>query len=192
MRPVVRARRLRIRTAAMLSASRSLAVVVVWVLLSPCPAPASQTGAALLDEPSRPVAALDFGATTLAGTTVRLSELRGQVVFLNFWATWCVPCKAEMPAMERVHQAFRGQPFRMLAVNLQESPATIRKFADELRLTFDIVLDPTGEIARTYSVNNLPLTYLIDRRGRIVARALGERPWDEAPYMAYLRDLLQE
>jgi peroxiredoxin len=190
MRPVIRARRLRFRKAALLRACRCLTVVVVWGLLSPWPAPASQTGAALLDEPSRPVAALDFSATTLAGTTVRLSELRGQVVFLNFWATWCVPCRAEMPAMERVHQASRVQPFRMLAVNLQEDPATIRKFVDELQLTFDIVLDPSGEITRNYNVNNIPLTYLIDRRGMIVARALGERTWDEAPYMAYLRALL--
>jgi peroxiredoxin len=192
MRPVVRVRRQRIRAAAMLSASRSLAVAALWVLLSPAPAPAWQTGAALLEEPSRPVAALDFSATTLAGTTVRLSELRGQVVFLNFWATWCVPCKAEMPAMERVHQALRGQSFRMAAVNLQEDPASMRKFVDELGLTFDIVLDPTGEITRNYGVNNLPLTYLIDKRGRIVARALGERPWDGAPYLAYVRNLLRE
>jgi len=192
MRPVVRARRLHIRTAALLSACRSLALVVAWVLLSPWPAPASQTGAALLDEPSRPVAALDFSATTLAGAAVRLSELRGQVVFLNFWATWCVPCKAEMPAMERVHRALRGQPFRMLAVNLQEDPAAIRKFVAELKLTFDIVLDATGEITRAYGVNNLPLTYLIDKRGRIVARALGERPWDQGAYVAYLRALLRD
>jgi peroxiredoxin len=189
---VVRVRRQRIRAAAMLSACCTLAVVVLWALLSPAPAPALQTGAALLDEPVRPVAALDFSATTLAGTTVRLGELRGQVVFLNFWATWCVPCRAEMPAMERVNQAFRGHPFRMLAVNLQEPPDTIRKFVDELELTFDIVLDPTGEITRNYSVNNLPLTYLIDKQGMIVARAIGERPWDEDAYLAYLRGVLED
>jgi len=145
---------------------------------------------ALLDTPSQPVEALDFTAQTLDGRTVRLGDLKGQVVFLNFWATWCVPCKAEMPAMERLHRALRGQPFRMLAVNLQEDPAAIRKFVDELGLTFDIVLDPTGTITRDYAVNNLPLTYLIDKQGLIVARALGERPWDEGAYLGYVRVLI--
>jgi peroxiredoxin len=153
-------------------------------------APAGAQEAALLDEPSKPVQALDFTAQTIDGRTVQLSELKGQVVFLNFWATWCVPCKAEMPAMERLHQALQGQPFHMLAVNLQEDPAAIRKFVDELGLTFDIVLDPSGKITRNYSVNNLPLTYLIDKRGRIVARAIGERPWDQAGYMDFVRALV--
>lgn len=94
--------------------------------------------------------------------------------------------------MERVNQAFRGHPFRMLAVNLQEPPDTIRKFVDELEFTFDIVLDPTGEITRNYSVNNLPLTYLIDKQGMIVARAIGERPGDEDAYLAYLRGVLED
>ena len=148
--------------------------------------------AALLDEPSKIVQALDFTAKTLDGRTVQLSKLKGNVVFLNFWATWCVPCKAEMPAMERLHRALRGQPFRMLAVNLQEAPATIRKFVDELGLTFDVVLDPTGAITQDYNVNNLPLTFLIDKRGRIVARALGERPWDQGAYLDYVRALVKE
>ena len=186
------ARTTRIHTAALPGAWRGLAVVVVWALLSPTLSPAAPAGAARLDEPSRPVAALDFAAMTLDGKSVRMSELKGKVVFLNFWATWCVPCKAEMPAMERVHQELRGQPFRMLAVNLQEEPAAIRKFVEELGLTFDVVLDPTGEITQSYGVNNLPLTFLIDKRSKIVARALGERPWHQPSYMSYLRGLLQE
>jgi peroxiredoxin len=165
-----------------------LAVLVAVVLT----APAAAREAALFDEPSRPVQALDFTAQTLNGQTVQLSRLKGQVVFLNFWATWCVPCKAEMPAMERLHQALQGRPFRMLAVNLQEPPDTIRKFVDELGLTFDVVLDPTGEITRNYSVNNLPLTYLIDKRGMIVARAIGERPWDEDAYLGFIRALVEK
>jgi peroxiredoxin len=163
--------------------------VLAAVVLS---TPAAAREAALLDEPSRPVQALDFTARTLDGQTVQLSKLNGQVVFLNFWATWCVPCKAEMPAMERLHQALQGQPFRMLAVNLQEPPDTIRKFVDELGLTFAIVLDPTGEITRNYNVNNLPITFLIDKRGRIVARAIGERPWDEDAYLEYVRGVLED
>jgi peroxiredoxin len=138
------------------------------------------------------VQAQDFTARTLDGRTVRLSQLKEQVVFLNFWATWCVPCKKEMPAMERVHRAFQGQPFRMLAVNLQERPDAIRTFVDKLGLTFDIVLDPDGAITNPYNVYGLPLTYLINKRGLVVARALGLRPWDEAAYLDYLRDLTAE
>lgn len=153
---------------------------------------AVHTAEVLLDKPEKTIAARDFTARTLAGETVQLSQLKGQVVFLNFWATWCVPCKKEMPAMERVHQALQGQPFRMLAVNLQEGPEAIRRFVDEMELTFDIVLDPAGEITREYGVNNLPLTYLIDKQGMIVARALGERPWDEKAYLDYVRKLVRE
>lgn len=153
---------------------------------------AAHTAEVLLDKPNKASAAHEFTAQTLDGQTVQLSQLRGQVVFLNFWATWCVPCKREMPAMERVHQALQGQPFRMLAVNLQEGPDAIRTFVDELGLTFDIVLDPVGEITREYRVNNLPLTYLIDKQGMIVARAIGERPWDEDAYLDYMRKLVSE
>ena len=144
----------------------------------------------LLDEPSKSVAAPDFTAETLAGETVRLSAFKGQVVFLNFWATWCVPCKEEMPAMERVHLALQGRRFRLLAVNLQEAPAAMQKFVEELGLTFDIVLDPSGEITRDYNVINLPITYLIDKQGTIVARAIGQRPWDNETYLRYLRNLV--
>jgi peroxiredoxin len=168
-----------------------LACCAAFAVQALCGAASAQQ-AALLDTPSQPVVAFDFSAQTLDGRTVRLGDLKGQVVFLNFWATWCVPCKAEMPAMERLHRALRGQPFRMLAVNLQEEPAAIRKFVDELGLIFDIVLDPAGEIARGYGVNNLPLTYLIDKRGRIVARALGERPWDEDAYLRFIRALVEK
>jgi peroxiredoxin len=175
--------------------TRILHVLAAWTALLTIVTPFSAVLAAadrkpLLDWPREPVPALDFSAKTLGGKTIRLSDFHGQVVFLNFWATWCVPCKAEMPAMERIHQALRGRPFKMLAVNLQESPEAVRRFAEELKLTFDLVLDPTGEIARGYGANTLPLTYLIDKKGRILARAIGERRWDGKAYRKYIEVLV--
>lgn len=128
---------------------------------------------------------------TIDGRTVRLASLRGKVVFLNFWATWCVPCREEMPAMERVQHALPPERFRILAVNMQEPRAEIEGFIRDLKLTFDVILDPTGDLAQSYGVTVLPTTYIIDGKGRIVARALGERPWDASAYVDALREIVR-
>ena len=140
----------------------------------------------LLDWPKKPIEAEDFAAQTADGKSIRLSDFKGKVVFLNFWATWCVPCREEMPAMQRIHETMKDQPFKMLAVNIQETAREVLKYGKELNLSFDLVLDPTGEISRTYGANALPLTYIIDKRHMVVARAIGSRPWDGKAYRACL------
>ncbi len=143
-----------------------------------------------IQEPKEHVKAPDVVGTDPDGKTLRLGDFRGKVVFLNFWATWCVPCRLEMPAMERLYREFKGQGLVVLAVNLQEGPRAVRAFIRELKLTFPVVLDPKGEAATKYLVRGLPATYLIDRNQIIVGRAIGAREWDSKDGRAYIRVLL--
>jgi peroxiredoxin len=145
-----------------------------------------------IQEPKEQVEAPRIVGNDPEGKTIRLSDFRGQIVFLNFWATWCVPCRWEMPAMQRLYREFKDRGFVILAVNLMEGPAPIRAFMRELKLTFPVVLDPKGETAMTYSVRGLPATYLIDRRQVIVGRAIGAREWDSKEARDYIRTLLGE
>jgi peroxiredoxin len=132
----------------------------------------------LLDSPKEPVEALDFTARTLGGKEVRLSDFRGKVVLLNFWATWCVPCVLEMPAMERLHRRLAGRPFALLAVNQAEAREQVERFAREYRFSYPLLLDPIGEIGTHYGANRLPMSYIIDARGFVLRRAIGPREWD--------------
>lgn len=114
----------------------------------------------------------DFTASLLDGTTIRLSDYRGQVVMLNFWATWCPPCRREMPMLQTI--ADRYQEFVILAVNDAETPEQIQPFVDRLGLRFPIVLDETEQLQRMFRVMGYPTSIFIDREGRIFATHLGE------------------
>jgi peroxiredoxin len=142
--------------------------------------------------PKEQVEAPDIVGTDPDGKPIRLTDFRGRVVFLNFWATWCVPCRLEMPAMERIYREFKGRGFVVLAVNVQEGPGAVRAFVRELKLTFPVVLDRKGEAAIAYAVRGLPATYLIDRDQVIVGRAIGAREWDSKDARAYIRSLLRD
>jgi len=110
---------------------------------------------------------------------------------LNFWATWCVPCLLEMPAMDRLNRKLAGQPFKMLAVNLGEAEEQSKKFADQYNFSYDLVLDPIGEIANAYGANRLPVSYLIDKKGYVIRRAIGPREWDSADALELFRKLME-
>lgn len=124
---------------------------------------------------------------------MRLADLRGKVVLLNFWATWCVPCRTEMPALEALYQRHKDAGLVVLAINLDTlSSAGLEAFVKEVAMTFPIVLDPTWSTAKLYQVHGLPTTYLIDRAGDVVVREVGERDWlDGVSHMA-VQGLLQE
>ena len=123
---------------------------------------------------------------------LKLELYRGKVVFLNFWATWCMPCREEMPAMERLHQRFRGRGLVVLAVSVDKAAAPVGPFVTELRLTYPIGLDPTMTVAKQYGVRGLPATFLITRTGTVAARALGPREWDSSAGHAVIETLLRE
>ncbi|MGH7267027.1 MAG: TlpA disulfide reductase family protein [Candidatus Rokuibacteriota bacterium] len=134
----------------------------------------------------------DFTVPRLGGGSLSLAAYRGQVVFLNFWATWCVPCRVEMPAMERLYGRLRDKGLVVLAVSIDADadPEPVRLFVREHRLTFPVGLDRKLRVVNLYGVRALPSTLLLDRSGRIVARAFGIREWDGADAVALLEELL--
>jgi len=125
-----------------------------------------------------------------SGQEVSLASLEGKVVLLNFWATWCLECRPEMSAFERLHRELTPQGLAVLGINAREGTATIREFAKELGLTFPLLLDDSGKINSTYGVIGLPTTFLIDRDGRAVALAVGPRDWSGNPARELIRALL--
>jgi len=149
------------------------------------------------DLPAAPIAigqpAPEFRLPALAeGDEVSLEGLRGQVVLLNFWATWCKPCEDEMPAMERLHQALAPEGLALVAISVDDGREKVAAFRDRLGLTFPILLDPSKRVARDYQSLRFPETYLIDREGTLVARYIGPREWDAPEYQDRIRRLLQE
>jgi peroxiredoxin len=110
---------------------------------------------------------------TLDGGTVRLSDLRGQPVMINFWAVWCGFCRTELPEMQQVFEAYRDQGFTILAVDVQEDRSVVEPFAGELGLTFPVLLDSRAEVSRSYRVRGLPTSYFVDQNGVIIGRELG-------------------
>lgn len=134
----------------------------------------------------------EFSGRTTNGQTVSLAGLRGKVVLVNFWATWCLECRPEMPLFEQLHRDFAAQGLVVLGVNVREGSPAIQKYARELGLTFPLVLDPKGEVYASYGVIGLPTTFLIGRDGRAVALAIGPREWAGTEARALIKTLLAE
>ncbi|HSJ81538.1 MAG TPA: TlpA disulfide reductase family protein [Thiobacillus sp.] len=138
----------------------------------------------------KPAPALKF--KDIDGKTLDLAQLKGKVVLINFWATWCPPCRREMPSMERLSQAFKGKPFVVLAVNVGEDADTIEAFTSQLDAvpTFPILLDTRSQGMRAWKVAGLPTTFLVDQQGRIVASAIGGREFDHPEIVETIRGSL--
>jgi len=133
----------------------------------------------------------DFTLKDLQGRTHRLSDFRGKVVFLNVWATWCPPCRIEMPSMERLHRRFRDRGLVVLAVSEDENgTAAVQPFIDEMGLTFPILLDEDGVIPPRYGVTGYPETFIIDREGRVVQHTIGPEDWKSTQAYQFFDRLL--
>jgi peroxiredoxin len=134
----------------------------------------------------------DFLLPTLDGRDIHLSDYRGHVVFLNFWATWCGPCKVEMPAMEKLYRAFRTNGFAVVAVSSDpEGAAVTRPYRESLGLSFTIAHDPEMIVSRMYGVRSLPVTFLVNREGVITHQIFGARDWDDSEARDGIRQLLR-
>ncbi|MDF1567008.1 MAG: TlpA disulfide reductase family protein [Spirochaetaceae bacterium] len=141
--------------------------------------------------PERPEAP-DFTLKTLGGEERSLSSYQGSVVFLNFWATWCGPCRVEMPSMDRLYQGIDDDRFEIVAVDLQEDRKTVEEFAEELGFTFPILLDEKGIAGSMYGISGIPTTFLIDKNGGLVARLVGSREWDTKDFRETIGMLMDE
>lgn len=143
----------------------------------------------------------DFAARNLDGDRVSLGELRGQVVLLNVWATWCPPCVEEMPSLQRLHEHLGPEGLRVVAVSIDAAAGerdafgrpggNVRAFAGELGITFDIWRDPEGDIQRIYRTAGVPESFVIDRDGVIIRKVIGATEWDAEANVELIRRLLR-
>lgn len=160
-----------------------------WIFLNATPtnAPTVNTAA-----PQTGFTAPDFSLKTPQGETYTLSELKGNAVLVNLWATWCPPCRAEMPAIQKMYDEYKEQGFVVLAVNstIQDSALEIPIFTSEYSLTFPILLDELGEVSRMYQVRSLPSSYFINRLGIITEVVIGG-PMSEALLRARIEEALK-
>jgi len=169
-----------------------LALGIAWTFASRVPV-AATTGGAPPPSPREGFSAPDFALETLAGDQVALSDLRGKVVLVNFWASWCPPCRAEMPAIERVYRSHKDLGLEVLAINTtnQDDQAAAAAFVQEFGLTFPVPLDHTGAVSASYNLRGLPSTYFIDRQGVIRTVVVGG-PMSGALVQSRVEELLQE
>lgn len=166
-----------------------LALGFAWILVSADEPGASPSGK--IPAPQQGFLAPDFELKTTDGETIRLSDLRGQAVLVNLWATWCPPCRAEMKSIEKVYQEYKDQGFIVLAVNMtyQDDPLAVGPFVREQELTFPILLDETGQVGKAYQMQSLPSSYFIRRDGTINEVVIGG-PMSEALLRTRIEDTL--
>jgi peroxiredoxin len=168
-----------------------LALGAAWTVLSR----PSQATPAYNGPPSPRIgfAAPDFTLDTLDGGSITLSDFRGQPVMLNIWASWCLPCRTEMPAIEKVHERLAKKGLVIIGLNAtsQDTEAAARSFAQEFGLTFPIALDRDGSATARYQLMGLPSTYFIDRQG-IVRDVIIGGPMSEGVMLAKIEELLKE
>jgi peroxiredoxin len=132
----------------------------------------------------------DFSLKDAHGRSLSLSSLRGKVVLINFWATWCPPCKAEMPSMNRLYNEIRNRGFEVVAISTDNSLSTIKDFLARNRIDFPVLFDETKSVTRQYHVFSMPTTFLIDRSGMIVEKFYGEEDWTDPVIRKKIEKLL--
>jgi len=142
-------------------------------------------------EMRQPTPAPDVSMPTLGGTRVAMKDLRGKLVLVNFWATWCVPCQWEMPLMESLYQAYRDRGFVVLAISIdQGDPERVLAFVRDKKLTYPVALDPSHEVARSFGVTGLPATLLVAPDGAIKGVTYGPKEWDGKEARSLIASLL--
>lgn len=139
-----------------------------------------------------PIKAPEFNLPDMDEEIHSLKQYKGKVIMLNFWATWCPPCRREMPSMEAVYQTFKGKPFVVIAINEWESEEIVFPYIGQLDVfpTFPILFDQNGDISKQYNVKGLPTTFIIDKQGRIVYRAIGGRDFNHPEVVKIIRQLM--
>jgi peroxiredoxin len=136
--------------------------------------------------------AIDFTLKTTTGKNLRLAELRGEVVLVNFWATWCGPCRQEMPLLEKLHQKYKDLGFVMLGINVEADTSGMEKYLKDVPVSFPILNDGTNSVAKMYGVDGMPNTVIIDRNGVVRHVHRGYKPGYEAKYEQQIKQLVME
>ena len=134
----------------------------------------------------------EFSLDGLSGRKVELKNFKGKVIFLTFWATWCGPCKGELPSIEALHQQLKGKDFVVLTVAVDlEGALPVEKFIAKQGYTFYVLIDSKSQVLDLYRVEGIPMTFLIDKKGRIVGRALGPRDWKSPEAISLFNQLIE-
>jgi peroxiredoxin len=139
-----------------------------------------------------PATAPDFSLTDSDGNVVSLSDMRGKVVLINFWATWCGPCRQEMPILEALYQRYESLGFTLLGVNVEENSSDAVSFLKETPVTFPILYDPDNDVSRLFDVAAMPSTVIVDREGKMRFLHHGYQPGYENAYQDQIRELIRE
>ena len=151
-------------------------------------AAAMAEGPLLTPMPDQP-AAPDFELTGPEGTVYSLDSMRGKPIIVNFWATWCPPCRAEMPSMQRAWEQVEGEGILIMAVNVGEDAATINEFIKTVQVDFPLPMDLDSKVTQRWPMRGLPTTFVVDPEGRLVYQAQGERDWDDPELLDLVRAL---
>ncbi len=145
------------------------------------------------EAPKEGFSAPQFGLYDLSGNLVRLSDFRGRVVLLNFWATWCGPCKREIPSLERLYQTMKDKGFEIVAVNAEKTPGSrVASFAQQYRMSFPILLNPKRDVGSKYWIRAIPTSFLLDKNGVIRWKIVGGREWTDSYVVSRIEQLLEE
>ncbi len=149
--------------------------------MGPNPSPGQGSGSAASADTEANVMskAPEFSLKDINGKSLSLSSLKGKVILINFWATWCPPCKAEMPSMNKLYNEMRAQGLEVIAVSTDNSLSTVKGFLAKNRLDFPVLFDEDKAVTRQYHVFSMPTTFLIDRNGMIVEKFYGEEDWND-------------
>ena len=134
----------------------------------------------------------DFALKSSSGENLRLSEYRGDVVMINFWATWCGPCRQEMPLLDELYTRYQRVGFNLLGVNIDDDSGRAMKMIDELGVNFPVLFDAHKQVSKLYEVEAMPVTVLVDREGTVRHVHHGYRPGYEEKYLDQIRSLLRE
>lgn len=141
--------------------------------------------------PERPLAP-EFDLAGPDGKRIRLSDFQGEPLIVNFWATWCPPCRAEMPSMQRAWEQMRDEGIAVVAINVGESAGDIKRFLDQEPVGFPLPMDESSQVVQAWPVRGLPTTFVVDPQGRLAYKAVGEREWDDPPLLKLVRGLRLE
>ena len=134
----------------------------------------------------------DFALKSASGKNLRLSEYRGDVVMINFWATWCGPCRQEMPLLDDLYTRYERVGFRLLGVNIDDDARRAMQMVEELGVSFPVLFDESKDVSRLYQVEAMPVTVLVDRTGTVRHVHHGYKPGYEQKYLTEIRSLLRE
>lgn len=134
----------------------------------------------------------DFTLKSQSGNNLKLSELRGKVVMINFWASWCGPCRQEMPLLDQLYQHYRSLDFTILGVNVEENPDAAKSLLKDLPVTFPILFDSANTVSKLYKVKGMPSTIIVDRDGNMRYMYMGYQPGFEQEYQKQVRVLIRE